>query len=255
MCAMSPRLLRPRASGGFNPKSISGLILWLDASDISTVSTDTGVSEWRDKSGLEQKMLQGSGGNQPAYLTNENGIGGKRALGFTASSSHFMRGTFSHSLTGITVLIAQTLESTAGANGRSFSLTVSGQSTDFQGTGHLAPSLRSGSLEQVGCQHDGGLRVARNITYASPFIQCVRNDGTTLSNQINNGTAATYTPASAWNPTMANMMLSTFNSSGAASGFWSGRIAEIIVYSRQITAAEQLAAQRYLAEKYGITLE
>jgi hypothetical protein len=249
MCAMNPRLLRPTASG-FNPKALPGLLLWLDASDESTITTDTGVSEWRDKSGLGQFLTQSSGGNQPAYLTN--GIGVQRALGFTASSSHFMRGTFAHSLTGITVLVAQTMESTAGINGRSFSLSVSGRQDDFSGTGHLCPSLRSGSAQQVGCQHDGGLRVARDVTYGVPFIQCVQHTGSVLSNRVNNGAEATHSASFA--PTMSNMMLSTFSNTGAAGGFWTGRIAEVLVYSRAISAAERLAAHRYLAGKYGITL-
>ena len=37
--AMSPRLLRPRASG-FNPRSIPGLAVWLDASKASSVTLD-----------------------------------------------------------------------------------------------------------------------------------------------------------------------------------------------------------------------
>lgn len=48
---MNPKLLRPRSTG-FNPKSISGLALWLDASDLSTITLNgSNVSEWRDKSG------------------------------------------------------------------------------------------------------------------------------------------------------------------------------------------------------------
>ncbi len=34
---MSPRLLRPRATG-FNPKSISGLKLWLDVANTSSLT-------------------------------------------------------------------------------------------------------------------------------------------------------------------------------------------------------------------------
>jgi hypothetical protein len=249
---MSPRLLRPVAAGGFNPTRLSGLLLWLDASDASTVTLDTGVSEWRDKSGTGKKMTQDTGGNQPDYLTD--GIGGKPALGFTGSSSHFMRGAFSHALTAITSLVVARMESTVGTSGRIFSMTVSGSASDFGGTGHLCPSMRFTSTQAVGCQNDGGTRVSRDITYGTPFIQCSHHDGTTLSNRVNNGTAATYTPASAWSPTMANMMLSSQSSSGAAGGFFTGRIAEVIVYSRDLTADERSKVHQYLGNKYGITV-
>lgn len=249
---MNPRLLRPLAAGGFDPKKLSGLLLWLDASDASTITTDTGVSEWRDKSGNAQKMEQSSGSNQPAYLTD--GIGGKPALGFTGSSSHFMRGAFSHALTGITALVAAQVESTVAVSARLFSMTVSGVTSDFQGTGHLCPSMRFVTSQAVGCQHDGGTRVSRDITYGTPFIQCSSHNGTTLSNRVNNGTAATHTPAAAWSPTMANMMLSTQTSSGSPGGFLTGRIAEVIVYSREVTDDERSKLHQYLGQKYGITV-
>lgn len=252
MCAMNPRLLRPLAAGGFDPKKLSGLLLWLDASDASTITTDTGVSEWRDKSGLGQKMEQSSGSNQPAYLTD--GIGGKPALGFTASSSHFMRGTFSHALSGITSLVVARVNTGVAVSARIFSLAVSGASADFSGTGHLCPSMRFVTSQAVGCQHDGGTRVSRDITYDTPFIQCSSQDGTRLSNRVNNGAEATHTPASAWSPTMANMMLSTQTSSGSPGGFLTGRIAEVIVYNREVSADERSTLHQYLGQKYGITV-
>jgi hypothetical protein len=255
MAPMNPRLLRPTAAGGFNPTRLANLLLWLDASDASTVTLDTGVSEWRDKSGTGQKFTQDTGGNQPAYLTN--GIGGKPALGFTASSSHFMRGTFSHALTGITSLVVATMESATQNNGRMFSLTVAGASNaDFAGTGHLAPTKRSGTTQAVACQHDGASRASVSIAgYSTPFIQCSHHDGTTLSNRVNNGTAATHTfGAPPWSATFTNMMLSTFNATATPSAFLTGKIAEVIVYGRDLTADERAAVHKYLGSKYGITV-
>lgn len=46
------------------------LRLWLDASDASTISLDTGVSGWVDKSAYGNNLSQGSGSLQPAYVTN-----------------------------------------------------------------------------------------------------------------------------------------------------------------------------------------
>jgi hypothetical protein len=249
---MSPRLLRPVAAGGFNPTRLSGLLLWLDASDASTVTLDTGVSEWRDKSGTGKKMTQDTGGNQPDYLTD--GIGGKPALGFTGSSSHFMRGAFSHSFTGISFYVVARIESTIATAGRIFSMAVSGQTNDFSGTGHLSASLRFLSNESVGSYNDGGSRAERAVTYATPFIHNLTISGTTLTNRVNNGTAATYTRSGSWSATMANMMLSSQTSSGSAAGFMTGRIAEVIVYSREVTADERSKVHQYLGKKYGITV-
>ena len=73
---MSPRLLRPRQTG-FNPKSISGLSLWLDArksaSVLNSISPDTAatngqtVRRWLDQSGTAGHANQASGTAQPTY--------------------------------------------------------------------------------------------------------------------------------------------------------------------------------------------
>jgi hypothetical protein len=249
---MNPRLLRPTASG-FNPKSLSGLIAWYDASDASTITTDTGVSEWRDKSGLGRKLEQSSGSNQPALLTN--GIGGKPALGFTASSTHFMRGTFSQTLSAATAFLVARMGSATSSNGRIWSLEVTGQVVDFGGTGHLVLCKRNGANNAVDSYHDDGNRGARNVTLDVPFIHSVSHGGLTLSNRINNGAAATHTRASAWSATFGTMMLSTASASGSVTGnLLDGRIAEMLLYSRELSGTERSTVHRYLGAKYGITV-
>ena len=57
--------------------------LWLDANDESTITIDTGVSEWRDKSGNERNFTQGTGGTQPTYTLD--GLNGKSVLSFNGS--------------------------------------------------------------------------------------------------------------------------------------------------------------------------
>jgi hypothetical protein len=75
--AMSPRLLRPRASG-FTPKNISDLGFWLDFSDASTLTLNAGnVSEARDKSGLGRNFTQVAALQQPAFTASaRNGRSG-----------------------------------------------------------------------------------------------------------------------------------------------------------------------------------
>ena len=72
---MNPRLLRPLATG-FNPKSISGLALWLDAADGSTLFQNSDgttpataasdpVGYWGDKSGSGRHATQATAGSRP----------------------------------------------------------------------------------------------------------------------------------------------------------------------------------------------
>jgi len=88
MCAMSPRLLRPRLS--FDPRRIAGLEAWWDASDSASVTLDGGrVSEWRDKSGNGLHAANGtSGSTQPDYISA--GQNGRNLIRFVAASTQHL---------------------------------------------------------------------------------------------------------------------------------------------------------------------
>ncbi len=63
----------------FNPLSISGLSIWLDAQDSKTISLSGGnVVQWNDKSGKGNHAVQGTGVNQPVLVAS--GINGKPAI-------------------------------------------------------------------------------------------------------------------------------------------------------------------------------
>ena len=74
--------------------------LWLDASDLSTITTSTGVSEWRDKSGNARHASQSTGSLQPGMAAST--VNGLNSLSFdgsddwmqTASSSYAARHYF-----------------------------------------------------------------------------------------------------------------------------------------------------------------
>lgn len=59
-----------RSAGGsslWTPANDSLTGLWFDASDASTITVSTGVSEWRDKSGNARHLSQATGANQPTW--------------------------------------------------------------------------------------------------------------------------------------------------------------------------------------------
>lgn len=82
MCAMSPRLLRPRQAG-FDPRTISGLALWLDASAADSLyTTDTGpvtaVSSPLDISGCKLWL---DASHAPSLFQSSNGTTAATASG------------------------------------------------------------------------------------------------------------------------------------------------------------------------------
>lgn len=68
----------------FSPLHLPGLKLWFDASDASTISVATGVSQWRDKSGQSNHALQATGAKQPTVAVEA--LNGKNTLAFAAAS-------------------------------------------------------------------------------------------------------------------------------------------------------------------------
>ena len=124
---MNARLLRPRAAGGFNPKSISGLAQWLDASDASTLTLASGaVSAWSDKSGNGRNASQATAASRPTTTT----VNGKTALSFDGTDDGLdFTGTSRTDETWI-IAAAQTADQTAqrsmlsdGASGTGMSAT------------------------------------------------------------------------------------------------------------------------------------
>lgn len=92
--AMNQKLLRPRASG-FSPKALPGFVYWLDASQSSTITTATGVSEWRDAGGGTIKATQVTANSQPAYQSAQQN--GKNAVYFDGTNDNLMLGDVSAS--------------------------------------------------------------------------------------------------------------------------------------------------------------
>jgi hypothetical protein len=56
------------ASASFSPTSITGLRLWIDANDASTITSSGGlISQINDKSGQNNHLVQATGSRQPTY--------------------------------------------------------------------------------------------------------------------------------------------------------------------------------------------
>ncbi|MBI1324385.1 hypothetical protein GC170_14535 [bacterium] len=74
----------PLLASRFSPRNISGLQLWLDATDGASITLDGSgnVSQWNDKSDNGRNVAQSISGDRPAYLTGSdaNSINGRPVL-------------------------------------------------------------------------------------------------------------------------------------------------------------------------------
>lgn len=252
---MSPRLLRPRATG-FNPKSISGLIGWWDFSDASTLgptSSGTGtvsnngpIKYVADKSGASAAMIQtGADSVSPTYLAAaQNGLG---VAGFDGGDR--LLSTFTRTYTAQTVFAVARMTS-ANSFGRLF--TQSDAGNDFSTSGLYVPLMRDGANQAL-CSNgnDTVSRAIVAITYDTWFVACNRHTGSQIQNRINNGSSSVHSHTLNKTFTRSSIGDSLDPGFGAT---WRDRVAEVLVFSRSLTDSEMNAVARWLGKKWNITV-
>jgi hypothetical protein len=233
---MSGRLLRPRATG-FNPKSISGIALWLDAADTSTVTLNSGfVSEWRDKT-VGSKFVQTTANNRPGQTT----INGRNALLFDGSNDTlqcvdpFTAYPFSFFI--VQRVVAYT------SFGMHYAI---GSSTNF----NLRQFSTAGNIE---VESPGSTVRSNSVLYstsAAELISIVYQSTAASSVLYQNNTSVVYS-SSFSQPTLSGThYIGTRNGSLPFSGY----IAEILVYSKTVSNSERATISQYLGKKWGISV-
>lgn len=240
---MSPRLLRPRATG-FNPRSISGLALWFDADDASTITLNgTTVSEWRDKSRNGRHAIQETAGLQPTYATNS--LNGKPAL--TGGGAASVRGMvvpafqFYNAHTAMFVFRASGLNQTVFNRGSS---TNDRPKFDTSGSPLLVNARKGGS-------NAGQVSSSLSYTASQWSVGGLLSDVATLRCYLNGiyGTDQTGNTES-WSDTAILRLFSLTNTLLALNG----GIAEFVYYDQQLSATQVTKVAQYLSKKWGITL-
>lgn len=277
MSPMSPRLLRPRASGAFNPRSIANLQLWLDASDVSgmrqlsdgttAVTADADpVGYWADKSGNGYHATQSTTNNRPSYRTGvRNGRSTLRwdgnndsfrvaSLPLDATISVFVVAQFNVAGTGGNATGNLFIEHSATSNVNS-GFAVSGQSSVPQQIHRtVSPAFRYAQLGVVGwrgtdwavaeCRFSGGSNIDSVLAYW-------KNGALQANNGSSSGATTEAGTVTSSRSVTADLFIGSRNQ---ASIFSNGDYAEILIYNRPLTDAEHTAVRRYLGGKWGITV-
>ena len=235
---MSPRLLRPRAAGGFNPKTISGLLVWLDANDSSSYTIATGVSQWRDKSGAGRNFSQATGNNQPIVSTvTQNG---KAVLEFNGTSHQLQNGT------NFLQIASCTLFGVYRRLGGAFGGVISSSGNADRSPGILIDNSQ------------GVIRGYLNVSLAGTNVA---NSFHVTCGTVDNGASTIFINGTQTDTDAASNTLETSQSTTsigtyrqAAANFMNGYIGEILAYDRVLAASERQAVERYLGAKWGIAV-
>ena len=250
-----------RFGGGFLPTDITGLDLWLDASDNSTVldATDTAAADdeavktWQDKSGNANHAVQSTAANQPLRRAAE--VNGLDALDFDGLND-LMAGTSdltprqTDAKTAFCVGYCDELSSSSDRNTLIDLYENTTSATGEAGAIHAEISYRcvartwvsttpapQSSASIVTLSHDGQSNIEDAVSMWLDGASITKTSGT--GGLLVDATGTYYIGSTGV---------------GTPSQHYNGRLCEIIVYDSELSATDREAVETYLADKWGITL-
>lgn len=230
---------------GFRPPQIANISLWFDAADTNTITSNVGaVSQWNDKSGNASNATQGTGSAQPGTgVVTQNG---KNVLTFDGGDTLILPAATYTIPNANNTLFVVSSTSLPGTQER-----VIGMAETASGRWHFQYPSAAASVSYLSSTSSGvDITISSGVTKSNYNIFTCFKSGTTQSISYNGATAVTN--ASGANE--SGIDSATIGSELGTVLFLTGAIAEIIVYSRALSTAEINQVNRYLSNKWGITL-
>ena len=224
----------PPASVVFSPLSVSGLSLWLDGADQSSMTlSGSSVTQWNDKSGNNKHAV---GTVAPTYSSTS------RYVLFNGSTQYFTLpdGTYPFGNTPYSIFI---VAYTRNAGNPQWVICGGGESTN-QALGLLFYYTNA-------IWHSWWIneyRFDNSITNNVPAIVNI-SYATSRSIIVNGGTASVNNPGS------VRASTNSPNYIGRRPGgqFFDGGLAECIVFNSEISLSQRQQVEGYLAQKWGLT--
>lgn len=233
---------------GFDPRTIPGCALWLDAADSNafTFSSGSNISTWKDKS---QSGLTGTAVNSPVLTANA--INGLPAVVFDGATQYFSLGNTlnlenTSNMLCIFSVVRYTTTTAAGsiitkvgpsASGRWALYRLSGGSMFYFVQGDASQGTTSYNDSTSTAQITSGIWDRSNIS--------LLQNGTQKSSSAFSGTTTTTNTYTT--------LIGAYYTGSAFTTYFSGNIAEIIVFlSPSFTTSQRQQLEGYLAWKWGL---
>ncbi len=223
----------------FEPSDITGLQLWFDADDSSSVTLEANdkVSQWADLSGNDRHAVEASSGAQPVYVTEA--LQGRPVIRFAGSQS--LQSSYNQ------LGVSQTAHSV-------FAVSHPEQATGYLLNTHGSVSARSSQSFSILYFSNGNLSIPIGGSYTeTPYdaepqlISAVWDRTAATAVKLLNGTVIDTGIGSS---TSSNPLNIGKRDGGAN---YSGDIAEIIVYDTSLSEEDRQTVEGYLAHKWGVT--
>jgi hypothetical protein len=246
----------------FSPSFISGLQLWLDASDASTlynatsggslVAADGGVARWEDKSGNGRHATQATSGSRP--LRRAAGVNGLGALEFDGTNDWLSTSASVFSALTSLSWFAVVKNDDSGANNRAvFGDRVNGDDGGLFftkiGTSNI---LYSRGSANASTRVDVSEAVSFPTTTTMASMVTTSSSGTARRNGAPAGTNTTTTASVAYRN--ATAIGNSLDEDGQPSIlWWDGLVCELVFYNAALSDAHRSTVESYLMTKWGIS--
>ena len=221
------------------------LTLWLDASDVDADNipdqpvANTPVTTWKDKSGEANDVTQIAGTTAPTQFTPANGQNNKPVVDFASSGLETPDNDQITADSSYTKFVVFKYDSTTTAN-------------NLIASSPYETTLWSGSSsggDQIEAAHSSGSIVSTGpIGTGDYHIVSFRYDPAGLGNRLHLDDTAPMTNIITATHTAAK---TNIGSIGALFNL-DGKIAEALIYDRELTDAEIDSIETYLADKWGL---
>jgi hypothetical protein len=230
----------------FDPLSIAGCKLWLDAADTTSIVFSSGTSNvttWKDKSG---NANNGTANGTTAVVWSSNALGtGLPAMTYTNTQRFY--GNISITTNQFTAFAIFNANSLRGANSRILSLAAN-TPYDYNSTSYAIPFLLQGS--SLSCWRNSVVSTIQ-IVNGTNELAAAWVDGTKSYISQYGGTPATVASS-------GNFAISAYAIGDQAyinvdsTAVFYGYISEILVYNAALTTAQRQKVEGYLAWKWGM---
>lgn len=220
----------------------NGLVMWLDAADDTTFSYSSGtvVSQWRDKSGLNNHVTQSTVASQPNRNTVKNS---RKSVYFDGGDTLFNSGNVFPSNTTNYTKIAVVYQTSTATTGN-----VIGSRTGYDGSNY-GHTIYFGGLN-FRMWHDTDI-VTSNISLSLNtlgIISATYVNSSGLGSVFLNGTASGTGTAANRNIVQNIEIGGLFGGNN-----YTGEICEALVFSRVLSVTELKQVHTYLGQKWGIS--
>jgi hypothetical protein len=253
MSPMNHRLLRPLASGGFDPRRIAGLTVWYDTLTPSSYTEASGqISEWRSKVD-GTAVSQGTANNRPTLFESSSDVQGATRSEINGRQAFYFDGTNDR--------LASTAVYT-GAQWTAFGVGKPQSVSGARGVLSRDPGLPAGAPPRGPqyLRHDGGtsqtlgfatggayVATAASVTNNTPVILSALQTATQIRAFVNNTGGTAVNGVQQASSTELNV-----GSATPTGNFWLGAIGEVLLWERALSATEQQAVYDYLKARWGL---